>query len=52
MKPGADSIKIYVMDVTRFSASNLHEIQEKMCYVFQEPALFDSLTILRMLRSV
>ncbi|GHT06490.1 hypothetical protein AGMMS5026_10910 [Endomicrobiia bacterium] len=45
MKPDTGSVKIDGIDITKCSAFNLHEIQKKIGYVFQESALFDSLTI-------
>ncbi|MDR3048749.1 MAG: ABC transporter ATP-binding protein [Elusimicrobiota bacterium] len=45
MKPTNGSIMINGADITKCSSMELHEIQKKMGYVFQEAALFDSLTV-------
>lgn len=45
MKPDTGSVKIDGIDITKCSAFNLHKIQKKIGYVFQESALFDSFTI-------
>lgn len=45
IKPTAGSIVVDDVEITKCSASELQEAQKKMGYVFQEAALFDSLTI-------
>ncbi|MDR1952002.1 MAG: ABC transporter ATP-binding protein [Elusimicrobiota bacterium] len=45
IKPTSGSVIIEGTDITRCSKSQLHNAQKKMGYVFQEAALFDSLTI-------
>lgn len=45
VKPTSGSIMIDDVEITSCSLSELHEAQKKMGYVFQEAALFDSLTI-------
>jgi phospholipid/cholesterol/gamma-HCH transport system ATP-binding protein len=45
IKPDSGSVEIDGKDITKISAKNLGEVQKKMGYVFQEAALFDSLSI-------
>jgi phospholipid/cholesterol/gamma-HCH transport system ATP-binding protein len=45
IKPTSGSIIVDGIDITKCSLSQLRETQKKMGYVFQEAALFDSLTI-------
>ncbi|MCA6071476.1 MAG: ABC transporter ATP-binding protein [Endomicrobium sp.] len=45
IKPDCGSVKIDDIDITKSSSFDLHETQKKMGYVFQEAALFDSLSI-------
>ncbi|MDR3253508.1 MAG: ATP-binding cassette domain-containing protein, partial [Endomicrobium sp.] len=45
IKPNTGSVKIDNVDITNCLSSDLHKTQKKMGYVFQESALFDSLTI-------
>ncbi|MCA6072449.1 MAG: ABC transporter ATP-binding protein [Endomicrobium sp.] len=45
IKPDDGSVKIDDIDITKSSSFDLHETQKKMGYVFQEAALFDSLSI-------
>ncbi|MCL2390502.1 MAG: ABC transporter ATP-binding protein [Endomicrobia bacterium] len=45
IKPTSGSIFIDNVDITKCSKTELRESQKKMGYVFQESALFDSLTI-------
>jgi phospholipid/cholesterol/gamma-HCH transport system ATP-binding protein len=45
VKPDLGSIKIDNVNITKCSSLRLHETQKKIGYVFQESALFDSLTV-------
>ncbi|MCL2485034.1 MAG: ABC transporter ATP-binding protein [Endomicrobia bacterium] len=45
IRPTSGSIFVDGTDITKCSKTELHEAQKKMGYVFQEAALFDSLTI-------
>lgn len=45
VKPSSGSIFIDGIDITNISKSELHKTQSKIGYVFQEAALFDSLTV-------
>jgi phospholipid/cholesterol/gamma-HCH transport system ATP-binding protein len=45
INPNTGSVKIDDVDITNCLSSDLHKTQKKMGYVFQEAALFDSLTI-------
>ncbi|MCL2334685.1 MAG: ATP-binding cassette domain-containing protein, partial [Endomicrobia bacterium] len=45
VKPTKGSISIDGVEITSCSASELQETQKKLGYVFQEAALFDSLTV-------
>jgi phospholipid/cholesterol/gamma-HCH transport system ATP-binding protein len=45
IKPTSGSIIIDDTEITSASNSEIHEVQKKMGYVFQEAALFDSLTV-------
>ncbi|MDR0485690.1 MAG: ABC transporter ATP-binding protein [Elusimicrobiota bacterium] len=45
IKPTSGSIIVDGVDITKCSLAQLRETQKKMGYVFQEAALFDSLTI-------
>ena len=45
VKPTEGSITVDDIEITKCSASELHGVQKRMGYVFQEAALFDSLTI-------
>ncbi|MDR1696045.1 MAG: ABC transporter ATP-binding protein [Endomicrobium sp.] len=45
IKPTSGAIYVDGVDITKCSSNDLHESQKKMGYVFQEAALFDSLTI-------
>ncbi len=45
VKPTLGSITVDGVEITKSSSSDLQSVQQKMGYVFQEAALFDSLTI-------
>ncbi|MDR3113785.1 MAG: ABC transporter ATP-binding protein [Endomicrobium sp.] len=45
IKPTSGSIVIDDTEITSASVNDIHEVQKKMGYVFQEAALFDSLTV-------
>jgi phospholipid/cholesterol/gamma-HCH transport system ATP-binding protein len=45
IRPTSGSIIIDDTEITSASANDIHEVQKKMGYVFQEAALFDSLTV-------
>ncbi len=44
-KPDAGSIQVYGQDITDFDEDELIPIRQKVAYVFQEGALFDSMTV-------
>jgi phospholipid/cholesterol/gamma-HCH transport system ATP-binding protein len=45
ISPNSGSVYIDDIDITKCTPATLHQAQKKMGYVFQEAALFDSLTI-------
>jgi phospholipid/cholesterol/gamma-HCH transport system ATP-binding protein len=45
MKPSSGNVIIDGIDITKCSNIELHETQKKLGYVFQDAALFDSLTV-------
>ena len=44
-KPGAGSVTIHGQEITRLAIDQLNEIRKKMGFVFQQAALYDSLTV-------
>src|SRR5947209_3897562 len=45
IKPNSGEIWIEGREITKLNEEELHEVQKKMGYVFQESALFDSMTV-------
>jgi phospholipid/cholesterol/gamma-HCH transport system ATP-binding protein len=45
MKPDSGSIEIYGEDITRIPLQGVNELRKKMRFLFQQGALYDSLTV-------
>src|SRR5262244_3926180 len=44
-RPDAGSIRVYGQEVTRLKLKELNEVRKKVGFLFQQAALYDSLTI-------